>query len=98
MGEFAWRDCGSPPCDRRRSWRTSISGGRNRHKWDYSAGTHSGRKSARNARVEVLVRADRRRSWTAEQKREIVAESLALQLRFPVVGCSSGGLMGTSPE
>jgi hypothetical protein len=64
---------------------------------DESAQT-SGRRSARNARVEVLVRADRRRSWTAEQKREIVAESLALQLRFPVVGCSSGGLMGTSPE
>ena len=42
---------------------------------DESAHT-SGRKSARNARVEVLVRAERRRSWTAEQKREIVAESL----------------------
>ncbi|MBV8937212.1 MAG: transposase [Alphaproteobacteria bacterium] len=26
--------------------------------------------------IEVLVRADRRRSWTAEQKREIVIESL----------------------
>jgi transposase len=39
--------------------------------------THtSGRKSARSGRVEVLVRADRRRSWTAEQKRQIVAESL----------------------
>ena len=27
--------------------------------------------------IEVLVRADRRRSWTAEQKRDIVAESLS---------------------
>ncbi len=42
---------------------------------DESAHT-SGRKSARSGRVEVLVRADRRRSWTAEQKRQIVAESL----------------------
>jgi len=42
---------------------------------DESAHT-SGRKSARSGRVEVLVRADRRRSWTAEQKRRIVAESL----------------------
>jgi transposase len=42
---------------------------------DESAHT-TGRKSARNARIEVLVRADRRRSWTTEQKREIVAESL----------------------
>ena len=34
-----------------------------------------GRTSARNARVEVLERA-RRRSWTLDQKREIVMESL----------------------
>jgi transposase len=40
----------------------------------------SGRKSARNGRVEILVRADRRRSWTREQKREIVAESLGPEL------------------
>ncbi len=38
------------------------------------------RKSARNGRVEILVRADRRRSWTQEQKREIVAESLGPEL------------------
>ena len=42
---------------------------------DESAHT-SGRKSARSGRLEVLVRADRRRSWTAEQKRQIVSESL----------------------
>ena len=40
----------------------------------------SGRKSAHNGRVEILVRADRRRSWTQEQKREIVAESLGPEL------------------
>lgn len=40
----------------------------------------TGRKSARNGRVEILVRADRRRSWTQEQKREIVAESLGAEL------------------
>ena len=40
----------------------------------------SGRKSAHNGRIEVLVRADRRRSWTQEQKRQIVAESLGPEL------------------
>jgi transposase len=34
------------------------------------------RKSGRLPPVEVLVRADRRRRWSAERKREIVAESL----------------------
>lgn len=34
------------------------------------------RKSGRSPQVEVLVRADRRRTWPAERKREIVAESL----------------------
>jgi transposase len=38
-----------------------------------------GRKSARGARVEVMG-AERRRSWTAEQKREIVGESLGPEL------------------
>lgn len=42
---------------------------------DTSAPT-SNRKSARSDRVEVLVRADRRRSWTPEQKCQIVSESL----------------------
>ena len=36
------------------------------------------RMSGRNS-IEVLVRADRRRSWTAEQKRDIVAESLGAE-------------------
>jgi transposase len=40
-----------------------------------------GRTSGRTARVEVLARAERRRSWTLEQKREIVTESLGPELR-----------------
>ena len=35
-----------------------------------------GHKSPHSARIEVITRSDRRRSWTPEQKREIVAESL----------------------
>jgi transposase len=42
---------------------------------DASAHT-SNRKSGRSGRVEILVRADRRRSWTPEQKCQIVSESL----------------------
>lgn len=42
---------------------------------DAESGHTTGRMSGRRP-IEVLVRADRRRSWTAEQKREIVAESL----------------------
>ena len=38
-----------------------------------------GRKSARGPRVEFMG-AERRRSWTAEQKREIVGESLGPEL------------------
>ena len=37
-------------------------------------------RSTRTARVEVLTRAEPRRSWTAEQKRQIVAESLGPDL------------------
>ena len=37
-------------------------------------------RSARTARVEVLTRAEPRRSWTAEQKRQIVAENLGSDL------------------
>ena len=37
-------------------------------------------RSAHTARVEVLTRAEPRRSWTAEQKRQIVAESLGPNL------------------
>src|SRR3954465_517372 len=40
----------------------------------------SGRTSARSARVEILSHPERRRSWTLEQKREIVAESLGSEL------------------
>src|ERR1700748_2413837 len=39
-----------------------------------------GRKSARNPRIEVITRGERRRVWTPEQKREIVAESLGSEL------------------
>ena len=35
-----------------------------------------GRTSARSSRIEVLPRAERRRSWSAEQKLVIVGESL----------------------
>jgi len=34
------------------------------------------RMSARNQRIEVITRGERRRRWSVEQKREIVAESL----------------------
>ena len=37
-------------------------------------------KSVRKSRVEVLPQVDRRRSWTLEQKREIVSESLGSDL------------------
>jgi hypothetical protein len=33
-------------------------------------------KSARSPRIEVITRSDRRRAWTLDHKREIVAESL----------------------
>ncbi len=39
-----------------------------------------GRTSARSAPVEVLPHAERRRSWTAEQKLAIVGESLGADL------------------
>ena len=39
-----------------------------------------GRTSARSGRVEVLPHAERRRSWTAEQKLAIVGESLGADL------------------
>jgi transposase-like protein len=39
-----------------------------------------GRKSARRPSIEVITRSDRRRTWTLDQKREIVAESLGLRL------------------
>ena len=39
-----------------------------------------GRKSARSHRIEILTGVERRRSWTVEQKRSIVGESLGPQL------------------
>ena len=41
----------------------------------------TGRRSARGPQVEIITRGERRRSWTLEQKREIVAESLGPELR-----------------
>jgi transposase len=38
------------------------------------------RTSARNARVEIITHGERRRSWTADQKSQIVAESLGPEL------------------
>lgn len=39
-----------------------------------------GRRSGDRPRVEILPRAERRRSWTPEQKRAIVGESLGSEL------------------
>ena len=64
-----------------------ISDGESSH----TTGRMTGRKS-----VEILVRADRRRSWSVEQKREIVAESLGPELTAAEVarkhGITSGQL------
>ena len=46
---------------------------------DESART-TNHRSARTPRVEVITRGERRRSWMAEQKSEIVAESLGPEL------------------
>jgi transposase len=55
-----------------------------------------GHKSARNQRIEVITRGERRRVWTLEQKREIVAESFGPELTPTEVvrkyGISSGQL------
>ena len=57
-----------------------------------------GHKGARLPQVEVITRGDRRRVWTIEQKREIVAESLESKLTPTEVarkhGISSGLLYG----
>ena len=37
-----------------------------------------GHKTARSPRVEVIARSDRRRTWTLDQKREIVARASGL--------------------
>jgi transposase len=54
-----------------------------------ASGHTTGRMSGRNP-IEVLVRADRRRSWTAEQKREIVIESLDPEQRAADVARKHG--------
>src|SRR5437868_914238 len=41
----------------------------------------TGRRSARSQRIEVITRGERRRAWGIEQKREIVIESLQLDVR-----------------
>lgn len=46
---------------------------------DVESSHTTGRMTGRSS-VEILVRADRRRSWSVEQKREIVAESLGPEL------------------
>jgi transposase len=55
-----------------------------------------GHKSARSPRIEVITRGERRRVWTVEQKREIVAESFGPDLTPTEVvrkyGISSGQL------
>src|SRR3978361_725925 len=57
-----------------------------------------GRKGARVPRIEVITRGERRRVWTLEQKREIVAESLGSMCTPMEVarkyGISSGLLYG----
>jgi transposase len=62
---------------------------------DESAHTTS-RRSARNLRVEIVTRGERRRSWSAEQQDQIVAESLGPELTPTEVarkhGISSGQL------
>ncbi len=44
-----------------------------------------GRKSARSPHVEIITGTDRRRIWTLDQKREIVAESLGPALTLTEV-------------
>ena len=66
------------------------------------AGTESafttGRMSARSQRIEVIMRGERRRRWSVEQKREIAAESLEPGISPITVarryGISSGLLYG----
>src|SRR5262249_50776440 len=50
----------------------------------------TGRRSARLPRVEIITRGERRRRWTAEQKREIVAESYGGDLTPTEVGRKHG--------
>jgi transposase len=47
---------------------------------DAEAAHTTSRKSARSPTMELIVRGERRRVWTVEQKREIVSESLGPDL------------------
>jgi transposase len=68
---------------------------------DESAHTTS-RKSARSPRMEIITRGERRRRWTPERKREIVAESYGPALTPTEVarkhGISSGQLYKSPHE
>ena len=46
----------------------------------------SGHMTARTQRIELITRGERRRRWSIEEKREIVAESLRPGLRIFRVG------------
>jgi transposase len=54
------------------------------------SGHTTGRKTAPITRVEVITRGERRRAWTPEQKREIVAESLGPDLAVSEVARKHG--------
>jgi transposase len=60
------------------------------------SGHTTNRRSARSERVEIITRGERRRRWTVEQKRDIVAESYGPDLTPTEVarkhGISSGQL------
>ena len=60
------------------------------------SGHTTNRRSARSARVEIITRGERRRRWTLDQKRDIVAESYGADLTPTEVarkhGISSGQL------
>jgi len=47
---------------------------------EVEGGRTIGRKGVRRGDVEIITRGERRRTWTLEQKREIVAESLGQEL------------------
>jgi transposase len=54
------------------------------------SGHTTDRKTAPITRVEVITRGERRRAWTPEQKREIVAESLGPELTATEVSRKHG--------
>ncbi len=57
---------------------------------DLASARTTNRMSGRSARVEVLSRAERRRSWSLEQKRAIVSESLGPELTLTEVARKHG--------